>query len=142
MLRDMAGSKTHTAESWANIMLKNTSRLTDVNEQEKFWRFMSNPQDEEDIPDPVCQPMEHKRIEEPEQYTTTYVDHGEEKQCEEKIKIHNEYFRNGQAVYIRSKPSKATSVSSPLPSRPVDSDEEKVLQTDFEMPSVPSVQSV
>ena len=41
MLRDMAGSKTHTAESWARILLHNTARLTDIKEQEKFWRFLS-----------------------------------------------------------------------------------------------------
>ena len=143
MLRDMAGSKTHTAESWARILLNNTARLTDIKEQEKFWRFLSNPNDDEDIPDPVCTPMVHSKIEEPKQYTTSFnTNPQEEKSNEEEVKIDNEYFRNGHALYIRSIPVNTdSSVSSLLPRRlscvDVDLDE----KTNSETSSVPLEQS-
>ena len=43
ILADIKSCKTHTAESWAQIMLKNTSRLTKDADQAQFWdaRFAS-----------------------------------------------------------------------------------------------------
>ena len=44
--RDMEMTKVHTAASWAAIMLRNTSRLTNGIEQKKFLEWMTNPFDE------------------------------------------------------------------------------------------------
>jgi len=138
----MASSKTHTAESWASILLRNTHRLTDVKEQEKFWRFLANPDDAEDIPEPVLGQMEHTRIEEPKEYTTTYVSTEEEKNKEEEVVIVNEYFRNGQAMYIRSKPvSTSSSTSEPSPVDRDDLCEGWVEKIKIETSSDPSEQS-
>ena len=109
ILRDMSLSKTHTAESWANIMLSNTGRLTDVHQQHKFWQWMSNPMESEDIPDSIIESMEHTRIETPEYTTVPMLD--DEKETE--VRMRNEYFRNGQGVHIRSTPISATE-SEPL----------------------------
>ena len=110
----MAASKTHTAESWARILLENTARLTKEEDQTKFWEFLANPYDIEDFPTPVLAKMEHVRIDEPKQYTAPFVKEDEEKKTEEEVVINNEYFRNGQAMYIRSKPA-STSSSESLP---------------------------
>jgi len=109
ILRDMSLSKTHTAESWANIMLSNTGRLTDVLQQHLFWQWMSNPMESEDIPDAVIESMEHTQIETPE-YTSVPMQDDEK---ETEIQMRNEYYRNGQGVYIRSTPISATE-SKPL----------------------------
>ena len=107
ILRDMDKSMTHTAESWARIMLDNTSRLTRVSEQKKFWAWMTNPEEDESIVDPVCEQFtEHCRIDEVDQYDVpmTIVDTDDEKSSIETVKMKNEYFRNGLGMYIKSKP--------------------------------------
>jgi len=101
ILRDIAGSRNHTAGSWANIMLNNTSRLTDVGEQEKFWNWMQNPEDDE-RPGVVCENFEtHCEIARPK-YTSVPLDGGDEKSKE--VQLENEYKRNGSAMYVRVKP--------------------------------------
>ena len=50
ILKDMAASTTHNAESWVNIMLRNTALLTNVEEQKKFWEFIQNPEEDERPP--------------------------------------------------------------------------------------------
>ena len=115
ILRDMAASKTHTADSWARIMLENTARLTNVEDQRKFWEFISNPYDVEDIPAPVVQKMEHIKIDQPRQYTAPAIKHDDEKESKEEVVIVNEYFRNGATLHIRSKPVNTNSSRS-LPS--------------------------
>ena len=107
ILRDMDLSKVHTAESWCNIMLQNTNRLTSVEEQKKFWAWMTNPEEDESILDPVCEQFtEHCRIDEVEQYDVpmTIVDPDDEKSSIETVQMKNEYFRNGLGMYIKSKP--------------------------------------
>ena len=86
ILRDMASSKVHTAESWCNIMLSNTADLTNVEEQKKFWNFLQNPTDEERDP-PICDVFEHCKIDTP---ATTVVDN---------IVLHNTFTRNGMTMY-------------------------------------------
>ena len=115
ILRDMAASKTHTADSWARIMLENTSRLTKIEDQRKFWEFLSNPYDVEDIPAPVVEQMDHMKIAQPRQYTAPAIKHDDEKESKEEVVIVNEYFRNGATLHIRSKPINTDSSRS-LPS--------------------------
>lgn len=110
---------THTAESWARIMLDNTSRLTNIDEQKKFWAWMTNPEEDESIVDPVCEQFaEHCRIEEVEQYDVpmTTNDADDEKAPLEQVQMNNQYFRNGLGMYIKSKPANtATSMLEPSP---------------------------
>ena len=86
ILRDMASSKVHTAESWCNIMLSNTADLTDTEEQKKFWGFLVNPMDEERDP-LICVEFEHCKIDTP---ATTVVDN---------VILHNTFTRNGMTMY-------------------------------------------
>ena len=130
ILRDMDKSMTHTAESWARIMLDNTSRLTRVSEQKKFWAWMTNPEEDESIVDPVCEQFtEHCRIDEVDQYDVpmTIVDTDDEKSSIETVQMKNEYFRNGLGMYIKSKPINTNSSRlEPSPVDPMLLDEQKV----------------
>ena len=125
LLRDMDSCKTHTAESWAHIMLKNTNRLADPAEQTKFWEFMQNPTGEEHMPPPVCEPMdEHAQIETPDTIVCPVLDD----ETSSDVVMENKYFRNGMAVFIQSKPANTgTLESSQSPADPLlidaDSDE-------------------
>ena len=102
ILRDMAGSKTHTSESWANIMLTHTNRLTDVKEQKKFWAWIQNPEDSEDIVDPIIETFE-KHVEDiPSEVTVSYQHENDEKAQE--IVLENTVERNGMAVFIKTVP--------------------------------------
>ena len=101
ILRDMDRSMTHTAASWANIMLKNTARLTDVGEQEKFWGWMCNPEEDDTVPTPVCNTCVHSQIDEIPTYEM-HVDNDDEKSvC---VKMKNTYVRNGLGMYIKTEP--------------------------------------
>ena len=112
ILRDMASRQTHTAESWAHIMLDNTRRLTDTDEQTKFWEFMQNPTGEEHLPPPTCAASEHTMIEQPD---TIICPLAEDDEKSGDVEMNNKYFRNGMSMYISSKPNKDSSESEPLP---------------------------
>ena len=132
ILRDMQGSKTHTAESWARIMLNNTNRLTNTVEQEKFWDFMQNPTNEEHIPPPICAPMadDHIQIDQPD--TTQCPVENDEKMSD--VTLENKYFRNGMAMFIQSKPvSTNSSESAQLPIGRLSLNEQPDEKTDVEM---------
>mgnify|MGYP006107390467 CR=1 FL=1 len=108
ILRDMASRKTHTAESWAHIMLENTCRLTNTAEQEKFWEFMQNPTGEERAP-PVCGPMlPHVQIDQPD---TIMCPLGDDEKSGT-VEMENTFTRNGMSMYITSKPTNRDLVTS------------------------------
>ena len=133
ILRDMQGSKTHTAESCARIMLNNTNRLTNTAEQEKFWDFMQNPTNEEHIPPPICAPMaeDHMQIDQPDT-TKCPVENDDEKMTD--VTLKNKYFRNGMAMFIQSKPvSTNSSESVQLPIGRLSLNEQPDEKTDVEM---------
>jgi hypothetical protein len=98
ILKDMDASRTHTAMSWANIMLRNCNRLTSVAEQHKFWEWFTNPEDDE-LPPVVCEKFEHCHISTPK-YTTAPTD--DEKTPD--VTFENTYTRNGCAMHVVSKP--------------------------------------
>jgi hypothetical protein len=101
ILRDMAGSKVHTAASWANIMLNNTAALTDVTEQRKFWGWMQNPTDDE-RPDPLCELFEKHTMEDIPKYVKVTTDADDEKSTT--VELEQECHRNGAAMFINVKP--------------------------------------
>ena len=123
ILRDMAGDATHTAESWAEILLRNTARLTDVKEQEKFWAFLSNPQDNEDIPTPVIEPYT-PTTELREEFTTVPLKEENEEKAQD-VELQNQYHRNGMTCYVLTKTDSETSepLSRRLAALTLDSDE-------------------
>ena len=99
ILRDMDGSKVHTAASWANIMLNNTASLTNPEEQKKFWGWMQNPEDDE-RPDPICEMFEKHTMEDIPKYVT--VPTGDDEKST--IELEQECHRNGAAMFIKVKP--------------------------------------
>ena len=106
ILRDMAASSCHTAESWAHIMLKNTARLHNVEDQKKFWSFLTNPEDDEDIPMPTVAVMQDQKEDLPDAVMVETPD-GD-------VEMEREYHRNGQGIYVYSRPKTATKKLLPL----------------------------
>ena len=109
LLADMNAQKAHTAESWCDIMLRNTSRLTDEAEQAKFWNFMMNPMDDE-LPDAQLEPWEHNPIEQPTTVKLAVNNEDDEKGQE----IENTYERRGGTMYIKTRVKTDQEESVPL----------------------------
>ena len=112
ILADMEAHKTHTAESWADIMLRNTARLTSEKEQAKFWAFMMNPNDEEDLPTPQLEPWNNEEIDQPETVKLLVRDEDDEKGTE--VELENVYERRGQTMYIKTRVKRDQEESTPL----------------------------
>ena len=100
--KDMAAQRVHTPESWANILLTNTNRLTDEGEQAKFWAWFQNPEeDEREPPTLVCRD-EFKLT--PETVTVPFRDECDEKELECEVELENTYERRGFTMLCRTKP--------------------------------------
>ena len=106
ILGDMAASQTHTAASWASIMLRNTCQLTDEIEQKKFWDWVANPLDEErpkstfETITPATEQVVFSKT-----YQETVCDSDDEK-CNKTVTMEQEVRRNGLACFIKVKPQK------------------------------------
>ena len=130
--RDMDAIRVHTPESWAHILLTNTGRLTDEREQEKFWTWMTNPDELEHLPETVCEGMKHMEISTPACVTVPMIiSDDDEKEVHMDVEIQNTYTRNGTAMFITSRPRPPT--SEPLSDHPGSvashSDEQIVAET-------------
>ena len=112
ILADMEAQTAHTAESWCDIMLRNTARLTDEKEQAKFWGFLTNPNDEEDIPMPKLERWSHDKIAQPETVKLLVKDEDDEKGAE--VELENVYERRGQTMYIKTRVKRDQEESTPL----------------------------
>ena len=113
--KDMEGRNCHTAESWATILLNNTSRLTDPVEQEKFWKWMTNPSEVEDLPPPVLKPYSHSEDRVVEFQGKILGSQIEEDEKTEEVTYTNTYKKNGMASFILTKPKTETETSLVLP---------------------------
>ena len=100
--RDMDAIQVHTPESWANILLTNTHRLTDEREQEKFWAWLQNPEDHEMEAPVIASRGEFSLT--PSIVTVPYTDAGDEKQTETEVELENTFERNGFVMVCRTKP--------------------------------------
>ena len=114
LLADMAACKVHTAESWANIMLRNTARLTSEQDQAKFWSFMTNPDDNEDVPAPVLEPANHTMCTQDPTVVCKAKADDDEKGGEMEVEIENSYHREGMTMFIQSRPKSNQEESVPL----------------------------
>ena len=100
ILRDMASAQTHTASSWATILLRNTNRLTDVSEQKKFWNWLANPQElerESSVVGTVEPPTEPVVF--PKTYEMPLLADGDDEKCPV-VTMEQTVRRNGLACYI------------------------------------------
>ena len=92
LMRDIQQTPNMDGMQWANIMLKNTTRLTDEEEQKKFWNFIQNPGDVDleettkwdTIPEPT----------EVQQFVTAYDDDHKE------VELENRFMQNGLCTFI------------------------------------------
>ena len=121
ILKDIASTRVHDGMSWANILLKNTSRLTNMEDQKKFWDFLCNPDDNEYLPKCEVMSYEHKEPECPDSYTI-----GD-------IEMKSDYAVDGHAMFVRTGPSEAIDKSVKLLTGQhelsLDSDDEKSPET-------------
>ena len=118
-IRDMQSREVHTAESWTAILLQNTSRLANEEEQAKYWAWILNPTEDEDVPKPELAPMTHSENI-PQNYTvkvlsTLGVEEEEEKNEQVNLQMTNKVHRNGLASYILTKPKTDSEMLPKLP---------------------------
>lgn len=135
-IRDMQSRQVHTAESWAAILLQNTSRLTNEEDQAKYWAWILNPTEDEDVPKPSLIAMTHSENI-PRNYTvklerTEQVE--EEKNPEpETIQLENKVQRNGLASFILTRPrtdsKKSPELSESLGLLQLETDEKTASET-------------
>ena len=87
----------HTAASWADIMLHNSVRLTSVQDQHSFWKWVTGNKETSNMT--FCE-MDPEAIVVNE-FETISLDDGDEKTNEECV-CHNKIFRNGMTTYIQT----------------------------------------
>lgn len=110
MIKEMGATQQHTPESWCDIMHRAASRCITDDDQHDFIRYMLNPDESWDIPDPTflkVDPNQDVLINEIERMTITEDD---EKQSEKIIMHRNQVKTVGGKTYIVSTPIKCTSL--------------------------------
>jgi len=136
-IRDMQSRQVHTAESWAAILLQNTSRLTNEEDQAKYWAWILNPTEDEDVPKPSLIAMTHSENI-PQNYTvsvspTLAVEEEEEKNEQVNIELENKVQRNGLASFILTRPrtdsKKSPELSESLGLLQLETDEKTASET-------------
>ena len=103
ILEDMERTGYHTPESWANILLTNTCRLTDDEEQKKFWRWLMNPEDE-DRPEMEFESVDPARVINIPEHTMlrTSIMEDEKEEPQEDIDYCQITTQQGGTCYIRA----------------------------------------
>ena len=107
MLKDMARNQVHTAESWADILLRNTARLTDCEQQHLFWNWMTNPENDEAIP--ACKIVDGPQAKEVLPAHTSVPYRADEEEKEHDVSLKNTYHKNGLGCYVLTAPATKTS---------------------------------
>ena len=101
----MNGTNQHTQISWAQIMLRAAKRCETDEDQKDFLRFVLNPEETWDVPEPVFKPINSEAdVLIQKMQTLTVKDTEEEKQSEVNIKLENTIHTNGGTTYIVAKP--------------------------------------
>ena len=104
IVKDMERSKVHTAMSWANILLQRTARLTDIEEQKKFWEWIENPEEEERLIPSKYTNVTHKPLLIPSHVRALSVLENSDDEKENEIELHQETVREGFTTYIKVTP--------------------------------------
>ena len=104
ILKDMERSKVHTAMSWANILLQRTVRLTDIEEQKLFWKWIENPEEEERLMSPEFINITHIPLLIPSKITALSVSEDPEDEKQEEIELRQETVREGFTTFITVTP--------------------------------------
>ena len=98
LIQDMQSAQSHTQASWADIMLKAAERCKSDEDQKDFFRFILNPNDSWDVPEPTFKNITDEDILIQRIERLTIHDPEEEKDSE--ITLHNNIHTNGKTTYI------------------------------------------
>lgn len=113
MQKEIDSQSSHTPESWADIMLRNSALLTTDEDQESFLKWILNPTDSFDVAEPTFKTIDPTQpIIIPKTQVCTVIDEEDEKQCEREVELDVEEHQNGLTSYILVKPKECK--SSPL----------------------------
>ena len=93
---------THTGASWSDIILRNATRLTTLEDQKEFWRFLLDPEDEQDL-NLTFKEIDPDNIKIRETYDVK-VQTDDEKDSGETVTFENVVQQNGLVSYILSRP--------------------------------------
>ena len=97
-----------------------------------------NPDDDEDIPAPVCETIEHEHESRPPTITIDVPDKDDEKgNGTISLEMENVYTQCGQALFISTKPKTVRETSLPLLADPADELLDSDEQTAIEISSTP-----
>ena len=99
IIHDINSTQNLDSVAWANIMLKHTSQLTDSDEQQKFWNWMTNPTDC-DL-DKTTKFVDMPVASDPEPFVTA-------EENDETIELENKWVQNGLCTYIKTVPKRGT----------------------------------
>ena len=105
MVKEIASIDSHTPESWADIMIRNSAYLKTDADQESFFNWILNPSDSLDFKPPVYKTIDPDQdiiIEKLQRMTIKDTD--DEKSCDMEIDMDVEEHRNGLTSYIVVKP--------------------------------------
>ena len=102
IILDMERTARHSPESWADILLRNTARLTNTEEQKKFWHWLLNPEGYEECDSMQFETVDPNRtITIPEQQTVIQMDVDDEKGSNEvEMNYHQTYNQQGGTCFI------------------------------------------
>ena len=112
MIADMENTTQHTQASWADILLKAARRCHTDEDQKDFYRFVLNPNESWDVPEPTFHTIDSESdVLIQKTQTMTITDHEEEKQSDVDIKLENTIHTNGGTTYITVKPTRVECTS-------------------------------
>ena len=107
ILRDMREIPVHSETTWADIMIRNTCQMKEIEEQKKLWNWLVNPNEDS----PPCTFMsvdKDRKIVVEEFQKMTIKDEGDEKTDTYTLNIKNETIRNGNVCYIKTTSGRCT----------------------------------
>ena len=111
MQKEIDSHSSHTPESWADIMLRNSALLTTDQDQESFLKWILNPADNFDVVEPTFKTIDPTQsIIIPKTQVCTVIDEEDEKQCEREVELDVEEHQNGLTSYILVKPKECKSL--------------------------------
>ena len=103
ILLEMSGTQYHSGMTWADIMLRNSSRLVTLDDQKLFWKFLLDPEDQNDIKMSYDE-VDPNAIVVSKGFTMTVTNENDEKEDTMEVQYENTVYREGLVSYIETKP--------------------------------------
>jgi len=111
IIEEMKSIRSHDGESWARIMLTNSSRLTSEEDQKDFFRWILDPTDERDDKLEFCT---YKPVETIPTAFSVQVDEGDEKS--KTVECTNHVVKNGYTMFIDTRVCNSEEITLHTPS--------------------------